>query len=229
MKKFLFVSLLILIIGFPLAYGHPFLEETNPPRSSTVPAGVTKVITHYSEAVELNFSVIKVLDASGNQIDNKDVQYYEGEDSLIVTTPPLEDGIYTVTSKVLSKVDGHLVDYAFVIGVGDVEIGDIPGQTCPLIDKVIKQVNNIFGIIKNGPRYGDSIDALGDIESELWDTEDTLEIIRGHNDQLRQLGKYWYDQYVATEENSQKLEEHLQYCQQMCQQEVSPSSHPWYS
>ncbi|MDP3780628.1 MAG: CopD family protein, partial [Nitrosopumilaceae archaeon] len=58
----------------------------------------------------------------GNQIDNKDTTYFDREDSLVVTTPPLEEGVYTVTSKVLSKVDGHLVDYAFVFGVGDVRI-----------------------------------------------------------------------------------------------------------
>ncbi|MFB5597875.1 MAG: CopD family protein, partial [Nitrosopumilaceae archaeon] len=41
-----------------------------------------------------------------------------GDSSLIVTTQPLQNGVYTVTSKVLSKVDGHLVDDAFVFGVG---------------------------------------------------------------------------------------------------------------
>ncbi len=34
----------------------------------------------------------------------------------------MESGQYTVTSKVLSKVDGHLVDDAFIFGVGDVII-----------------------------------------------------------------------------------------------------------
>jgi copper transport protein len=115
------------MISFPSAFAHPFLEETNPSRSSTSPAGITEIITHYSEAVELDFSVVKVLDASGNQIDNKDVRYYENESSLIVSTPPLEDGVYTITTKVLSKIDGHLVDYAFVIGVGDVEL-EIPTE-----------------------------------------------------------------------------------------------------
>ena len=42
--------------------------------------------------------------------------------SLIVTTPPLEDGVYTVSTKVLSKVDGHLVPGAFLFAVGDVVI-----------------------------------------------------------------------------------------------------------
>ena len=76
-----------------------------------------KFLCTYSEAVEIDFSVLKVFDSNGEQIDNRDTKYLAGEESLVVTTPPLEDGVYTVTSKVLSKIDGHLVDYAFVFAV----------------------------------------------------------------------------------------------------------------
>jgi copper transport protein len=72
--------------------------------------------------VELEFSEIRVLDSSGNQIDNKDTRYLEGESVLVVTTRPLTDGIYTVASKVLSKVDGHLVPETLVFGVGNVSV-----------------------------------------------------------------------------------------------------------
>lgn len=106
----------------PSAYAHPFLLESDPPAATTVPVGVERVIIHFSEAVDVDFSVIKVLDNSGNQIDNKNTEYYEGETSLIVTTPPLEEGVYTVTTKVLSKVDGHLVDYALIFGIGDIKL-----------------------------------------------------------------------------------------------------------
>ena len=122
MKKFVILLILILSVGFPLAFAHPFTEATDPLQASNVPAGVQQVVVHYSEAIEIDFSALKVFDGSGEQIDNKDTSYFEGEESLIVTTPPLEDGVYTVTSKVLSKVDGHLVDYAFVFAVGDVII-----------------------------------------------------------------------------------------------------------
>jgi len=63
-----------------------------------------------------------VFDSNGNQIDNGDTTYYEGESSLVITTPPLEDGTYTVTSKVLSKVDGHLVRAAIIFGVGEAQV-----------------------------------------------------------------------------------------------------------
>jgi len=113
---------LIIISSIPLAYAHPFIVSSDPAKSSSVSAGIDQIVIHYSETVEIEFSAIKVLDSSGNQIDNKDTRYIGNESTLVVTTPPLKDGIYTVTSKTLSKIDGHLVDEAFVFGVGNVAI-----------------------------------------------------------------------------------------------------------
>ena len=120
MRKFLIILLLILSISIPYAAAHPFTMETSPNSASNAPEGITQVIVYFSEPVELDFSSLKVFDNNGDQIDNKDTKYFEDEKSLVVTTPSLENGIYTVTSNVLSKVDGHLVPGAFNFGVGDV-------------------------------------------------------------------------------------------------------------
>jgi len=122
MKKILIVLLILSLTSIPFVSAHPFTDETIPNLSSNAPTGVSEVIVYFSEPVELNFSTLKVLDNNGNQIDNKDTDYYQDEKSLIVTTSPLEDGVYTVTTKVLSKVDGHLVPGAFLFAVGDVVI-----------------------------------------------------------------------------------------------------------
>ncbi|MDB3956130.1 SMP-30/gluconolactonase/LRE family protein [Candidatus Nitrosopelagicus sp.] len=114
--------MLVFFLGFPLASAHPFLLDSEPGQGQNAPVGTIQIITNYSEAVEIGFSELKVYDANGNQIDNRDTAYNDGETSLIVTTQPLEDGVYTITSKVLSKVDGHLVQAAIVFGVGDVKI-----------------------------------------------------------------------------------------------------------
>ena len=114
--------LIVSFISIPFAAAHPFTEETIPSLTSKSPAGTTEVIVFFSEPVDIDFSELRVFDSDGNQIDNKDTAYYEDELSLIVSTPPLEDGIYTATSKVLSKVDGHLVPGAFLFAVGDVAI-----------------------------------------------------------------------------------------------------------
>ena len=122
MKKIWLIPVLVFFLGFPLASAHPFLLDSNPAQGQSVPAGTTQIFTFYSEAVEIDFSSLKIYDANGNQIDNQDTAYNNEESSLVVTTPPLEDGVYTIASKVLSKVDGHLVQAAIIFGVGDVQI-----------------------------------------------------------------------------------------------------------
>ena len=105
-----------------MASAHPFLLDSNPAQGQSVPAGTTQIFTFYSEAIEIDFSSLKVYDSNGNQIDNQDTAYNNEESSLVVNTPPLEDGVYTIASKVLSKVDGHLVQAAIIFAVGDVQI-----------------------------------------------------------------------------------------------------------
>jgi len=122
LNKIWIIPVLVFFLGFPLASAHPFLLDSEPGQGQNAPAGTIQIITNYSEAVEIGFSELKVYDANGNQIDNRDTAYNYGETSLVVTTPPLEDGVYTITSKVLSKVDGHLVQAAIIFGVGDVKI-----------------------------------------------------------------------------------------------------------
>ena len=65
MKKFLMVLFLVCIVGFPLASGHPFTGETIPAKFSNVPAGTSEVIVFYSEAIEIDFSALKVFDSAG--------------------------------------------------------------------------------------------------------------------------------------------------------------------
>ena len=98
MKKFLIFLLILLSVSIPFVYAHPFTEETIPSLTSNSPAGITEVIVYFSEPVDIDFSEIRVLNSDGNQIDNKDTRYYEGESSLIVTTSPLEDGIFTAST-----------------------------------------------------------------------------------------------------------------------------------
>ena len=122
MRIQLVISIILLTVSIPYAAAHPFTMETGPDSSSNVPVGITEVYVIYSESVELDFSSLKIFDNNGNQIDNRDTQYYNDDASLVVSTPPLQEGIYTVQGKVLSKVDGHLVPDAFVFAVGNITL-----------------------------------------------------------------------------------------------------------
>ena len=77
MNKLLLLTFLILVIGIPAAYAHPFLLDSDPSQAANAQVGTTQIITKYSEAVEIDFSELKVFDSDGNQIDNRNTVYYE--------------------------------------------------------------------------------------------------------------------------------------------------------
>ena len=107
--------------GLPEAYGHAFTIRSDPSPSQSAPTPPTKVDVYFSEPIDLRYSTIKVIDAGGKQVDNKDEHYIGGDPSSLSVTLPssgLKDGVYTVSTKVLSSTDGHVVDSAFVFGIG---------------------------------------------------------------------------------------------------------------
>lgn len=137
MKWFFLATIVVFsVFVIPLAHAHPFYLDSQPQQSSNAPVNTNQVTVHFSEPVEIQFSEMKVLDSTGQEIDNKDTKYFKGEDSLVVTTPPLQDGVYTVTTKVLSKVDGHLVNNAFSFAVGNAVVEKTSNESTPITDIV---------------------------------------------------------------------------------------------
>lgn len=131
----LHVVSVLLIIAAPMVYAHPFTEESWPNADENAEVGTTQVWVRYSEEVVLEFSSLKVYDGQGNQIDNRDTTHYINDHTLVVTTPPLADGIYTVSSKVLSAVDGHLVPDTFLFAVGSstIDVNLLPQEERELV------------------------------------------------------------------------------------------------
>jgi copper transport protein len=107
-------------------FAHPFYVDSTPKPFQNVaePPGEVSVI--FSEPIELPYSEISVLGPDGEPVDNKDAYNANGQTSSIAVglqenAPP---GIYTVNTKVLSAVDGHVVDNSFTFGVAtDVSSG----------------------------------------------------------------------------------------------------------
>jgi copper transport protein len=93
-----------------------------------------KVEVFLSEPVDDRYSEVRVIGPNGKQIDNKDTQHFDGDQSTLGVTLPkegLEDGVYTVSTKMLSQIDGHVTDDAFVFGVGEsapLSSAEGPGQ-----------------------------------------------------------------------------------------------------
>ena len=108
----------------PKAYAHAFVIGSDPSPSQSLPTPPATVLVRLSEPVDIHYSSIKVLDAGGKEIDLKDNHYVNGDHTtLSVTLPPgIKDGIYTVSTKMLSETDGHVTENAFVFGIGQATI-----------------------------------------------------------------------------------------------------------
>jgi copper transport protein len=105
----------------PESYAHAFVINSNPSPSQTLKSPPTKVEVYLSEPVDLRYSKLNVIGPDGKQIDNKNVEYANGDEAALSVTlsSDMKDGIYTVSTKMLSQIDGHVTDNAFVFGVGE--------------------------------------------------------------------------------------------------------------
>jgi len=110
---------------FPLknTYEHAFVTSSSPSASQSLSTSPTKLDVFFSEPVDLKYSKLKVIDQNGKQVDNKDIHHLNGDQSsLSVSLPQLNDGVYTVSTTVLSQTDGHVTDNAFVFATGEAAI-----------------------------------------------------------------------------------------------------------
>jgi copper transport protein len=118
------ILMLISLPSIPKSYAHAFVINSNPSPSQTLQSPPTKVEVYLSEPVDLRYSKLSVIGEDGKQVDNKNVQYANGDQTAlsVILLQDMKDGLYTVSTKMLSQIDGHVTDNAFVFGVGEVEV-----------------------------------------------------------------------------------------------------------
>ena len=112
------------------AQAHALLLRSNPAANATLEKAPRFVELVFSEGLEPSFSSANVLNVSGLRLDNNDANVDPGDPTrMTLTLLPLPDGVYTVTWKVLSAVDGHgsTGAFAFVVGSG----GQAPASIAP--------------------------------------------------------------------------------------------------
>ena len=104
----------------PESFAHPVYVDSSPGAFQSVPSSPTEVNVFFSEPIELEYSSIEVLGPDGSAVDLNDPHNVEGDTASIGVTlqPDLPEGAYTVTTSVLSAVDGHVVGETFTFGVG---------------------------------------------------------------------------------------------------------------
>ncbi|HEU4605615.1 MAG TPA: copper resistance protein CopC, partial [Nitrososphaera sp.] len=133
-RRWLFAAIAV-VAALTLASGqqsfaHPVYVDSTPRAFQSVSATPGEVVVFFSEPIELSYSSIRVLGPDGSRVDMNDPHNAEGDTASIAATiqPGLPEGEYTVTTKVLSAVDGHVVEETFIFGVGTGPIAPTPGQ-----------------------------------------------------------------------------------------------------
>lgn len=102
------------------SFAHPVITDSSPKAFEGVRSSPKEVNVFFSEPIELSYSKISVIGPDGSRVDNNDPHNVQGETSSISVTlkPDLPDGDYTVSTTVLSAVDGHVIPATFVFGIG---------------------------------------------------------------------------------------------------------------
>jgi copper resistance protein C len=102
------------------ASAHAFLDHADPKVGSVVSQSPSEIKIWFTQELEPDFSIIKVLDSQGHEVDKNDChQDSQDKKLLIVSVPKLPDGEYSVSWSVVS-VDTHHTEgnFKFTVKAG---------------------------------------------------------------------------------------------------------------
>ncbi len=117
------IAVLLLVVGVVApVYAHANLIRSDPPPNSVLPANPRQVILYFTEQVEPKLSGAEVYDSAGKKVDTGYSVNSTDATILIVSLPPLQSGVYTVSWHAISAVDGHHTSGSFSFGVGNVTV-----------------------------------------------------------------------------------------------------------
>jgi copper transport protein len=108
-------------LGLPLtAAAHALPQSAIPAEGSEVQAAPKLVEITFGETPDPKLSTITVVNGSGASVDAGPTVAVPGHPlELEVPLKPIGNGVYTVTWKTVSEVDGHLATGAYAFGVGE--------------------------------------------------------------------------------------------------------------
>jgi copper resistance protein C len=117
MKRIAFSFILILLAESARLEAHAFLKDAEPRVGSTVQTSPSEVRIRFTENIEPAFSSIQVFDASGKEVDKRDLHLDRSDHALLhVSLPRLGAGTYKVVWRVVS-VDTHVTSGNFTFRV----------------------------------------------------------------------------------------------------------------
>lgn len=117
----LFLSAVFLCIIDPhVASAHATLIEANPIQGSHLSESPEEVVLTFNERLGGGVYHLKVYDSDGALVTDEEATLGEQHRSLRVPLPALDDGVYTVSYRVISA-DGHPIGNSYTFSVGDVQ------------------------------------------------------------------------------------------------------------
>jgi copper transport protein len=121
-KHFLWLMLFLLYSAWAVspAYAHALLVRSTPSANAVLDVPPVQVEIFFSEPLEENLSSIKVFDSNNLSVDVGDVRVDPSDPTrMTVSLHSLGDGVYTVTWKAVSSIDGHQTVGTFPFAVGN--------------------------------------------------------------------------------------------------------------
>jgi len=122
------LSLGLIALGFAVgsavalptsASAHALAQSSDPADGATVEQPPAAITITFGEAPDTKLSTITVLDTSGRSFDAGPTEAVPGTtEQLRVAVNPLPRGVYTVSWRTVSTVDGHFATGSFAFGVG---------------------------------------------------------------------------------------------------------------
>jgi methionine-rich copper-binding protein CopC len=115
--KCIVIFFLILVAASARLEAHAFLKDANPGVGSTIQTSPSEVRIRFTENIEPAVSSIQVFNASGKEVDKRDLHLDRSDHALLhVSLPQLGAGIYKVVWRVVS-VDTHVTNGNFTFRV----------------------------------------------------------------------------------------------------------------
>ena len=111
------ILLLIFVVGLAKLEAHAFLKDAKPEVGGTVQTSPSEVRIRFTENIEPAVSSIQVFDASGKEVDKRDLHLDGSDHALLhISLPRLGVGTYRVTWRVVS-VDTHVTNGNFTFRI----------------------------------------------------------------------------------------------------------------
>jgi copper transport protein len=125
----LVAAAILVLLAAGVASAHANLASSDPANGATLPTAPSQIRLTFTEPPDPTLSTITVLDAGGTTLATGDPTL-EPPRTLTVSMPTnVRDGVYTVSWRTVSTVDGHVTAGAFAFGVGAVSGPVTPGAS----------------------------------------------------------------------------------------------------